>query len=139
MLIVLIIRFLMFQVCSIGVMQDRLYVSEHPTGSHVDAFSVYCTSCGNWLGWRIVTIYVFHQLIHFLFDIYMLIWQHDCPPCNPWRPICTCGMWWWCRHRGCISNVNFSIDFYSVKKSSNVVMSMIVNIIAIITTSCWNI
>ena len=94
-------------------MQDRLYVSEHPTGSHVDALSVYCTSCGNWLGWRIVRIYIFQKLFHFLFDIYMLIW-----------------------HRGCISNVNFSIDFYSVKKSSNVVMSMIVNIIAIITTSC---
>ena len=61
-------------------MQDRLYVSEHPTGSHVDAFSVYCTSCGNWLGWRIVRIYIFQKLIHFLFDIYMLIWQHDCPP-----------------------------------------------------------
>ena len=38
------------------------------------------------------------------------------PPCNPWRPICSRGMWWWFRHRGCISYVNFSIDFYSIKK-----------------------
>ena len=66
LLIVLIMRFMIFQVCNIGVMQGclrgGLYVGEHPTGSHVDAFSVYCTSCGNWL-------YVFHQLIHFLFDL----------------------------------------------------------------------
>ena len=69
----------MFQVCSTGVMHGvynhpirGLYVGEHPEGSHVDAVSVYCSSCGSWLGRRIVRIYIFHRLIHFLFDILIL-------------------------------------------------------------------
>ena len=67
---------MMFQVCSICVMpraydhfRGGLYVDGHPAGSHEDAVSVYCTLCGSWLGWRIVRIYIFHKLIHFLFDL----------------------------------------------------------------------
>ncbi|XP_034709486.1 uncharacterized protein LOC117932366 [Vitis riparia] len=38
-----------------------LYVGEHPEGSHVDAVSVYCSSCGSWLGRRIIRLYVDHH------------------------------------------------------------------------------
>ncbi|RVW32277.1 hypothetical protein CK203_078978 [Vitis vinifera] len=38
-----------------------LYVGEHPEGSHVDAVSVYCSSCGSWLGWRIIRHYTSHH------------------------------------------------------------------------------
>ncbi|WKA05359.1 hypothetical protein VitviT2T_023331 [Vitis vinifera] len=38
-----------------------LYVGEHPEGSHVDAVSVYCSSCGSWLGWRIIRQYADHH------------------------------------------------------------------------------
>ena len=68
-------------------------------------------------------------------DTYVIDSAVRLPPCNPRRPICT-HICWWCKHRGCISYVNFSIDFYAVKNTSNVAMSMIVNIIAIVTTTC---
>ena len=86
--------------CSTGVMHGEyshpirgLYVGEHPEGSHVDAVSVYCSSCGSWLGWRIVRIYIFNKLINFLLDLFDIkIDNHGTyvtdsaaclPPCNP--------------------------------------------------------
>ena len=64
----------MFQVCSTGVMHGEYdqpihgqYVGVFPELSHVDLVSIYCIPCGNWLGWKIVRIYIFHKLIHFLY------------------------------------------------------------------------
>ena len=66
----------MFQVCSTGVnFRERdyptldAYVGEAPAGSHVDEVAIYCISCGKWLGWRIVRIYIFNKLINFLLDL----------------------------------------------------------------------
>ena len=86
----------MFQVCSTGVnFRERdyptldAYVGEAPAGSQVDEVSIYCISCGSWLGWRIVRIYIFNFLLD-LFDIkidnhgtYVTDSAVCLPPCNP--------------------------------------------------------
>ena len=88
----------MFQVCSAGVnirehYSVLAYVGESPAGSLVDKVYIYCISCGSWLGWRIVRIYIFNKLINFiymLFDIqidnhgtYVTDSAVCLPPCNP--------------------------------------------------------
>ncbi|RVW70493.1 hypothetical protein CK203_056153 [Vitis vinifera] len=39
------------------------YVGEAPDGSQVDEVSIYCISCGSWLGWRIIRQYAYHPVI----------------------------------------------------------------------------